>query len=99
MAEYIEREAAMRVNCTCCPLAKCPDDKCAEYRLLMDVPAADVVEVVRCKDCKYAELCYPSKCIGEEAEPAYVCNMTDKIVSVDGYCTFGAKMDGKGDGE
>ena len=64
-----------------------------------NAPAADVVEVVRCKDCTYGEHCYPSKCIGEEAEPAYWCNITDKIVGVDAYCVYGKKMDGKGEGE
>ena len=56
-------------------------------------------EIVRCKDCMYGEHCYPSKRIGEEAEPAYWCKFMDQIVSVDGYCAYGKKMDGKGEGE
>ena len=44
--EYIERDAAlmgvMRAGC----LAN-------TVQVLKDIPAADVVEVVRCKDCKY----------------------------------------------
>ena len=66
---------------------------------IKSAPTADVVEVVRCKDCMYGEHCYPSKRIGEEAEPAYWCKFMDQIVSVDGYCVYGKKMDGKGEGE
>ena len=55
---------------------------------------ADVVEVVRCKECKYGDLCYPVKEIGEDAIPSYYCYMYDRYMSVNGYCGFGAKMDG-----
>lgn len=53
------------------------------------VPTADVVEVVRCKDCKYLEIKLP---YGE-------CGRYLRMVSPDDYCSCGAKMDGKGEGE
>ena len=52
MHEYIKREAA---------LMKLMQDGCSAKNLqsISDMPAADVAEVVRCKDCKYGD--YDSK--------------------------------------
>ena len=52
------------------------------------IPAADVVEVVRCKDCKYSEHWYRDKRLcrlwyGEEKPPAPI------DVFDDGYCSYG----------
>ena len=44
------------------------------------LPAADVVEVVRCKNCFYY------KPFGE-------CNNTGSTVKPDDYCSYGARMD------
>ena len=45
-------------------------------------PTADVVEVVRCEDCKYFEKSTPySLCIQHDAE----------AVNEDGYCSMGEK--------
>lgn len=49
MAEYIEREAALRTA-----HIMRPEDKCLEAAIA-NIPAADVAPVVRCKDCKYGE--------------------------------------------
>ena len=48
MAEYIDREAA---------LMKLMQDGCSAKNLqsISDMPAADVAEVVLCKDCKYGD--------------------------------------------
>ncbi len=55
------------------------------------MPTADVVEVVRCKDCIYRqnklEIC-------DKFRRRYPFFPED-----DFYCGFGAKMDGKGEGE
>ena len=53
--EYIKREAA---------LMKLMQDGCSAKNLqsILDMPAADVAEVVRCKDCKYGD--YDSKSNG-----------------------------------
>ena len=55
--------------------------------LVAEFPTADVVEVVRCKDCAYANedgtRCHYG--VGRDTEPM-------------GYCHKGAKMDGKGEG-
>ena len=61
MAEYIDREALMRrikeIHCAECDsyhgvrCRACWVDDTLDY--IDSEPAADVVEVVRCKDCKY----------------------------------------------
>ena len=56
MAEYIERAAAVKSVLR----MRRPENSVAQNRMLsiiqmdmLKLPAADVVEVVRCKDCKY----------------------------------------------
>ena len=51
MAEYIDREAAIAACFD--GFADCRDDCAANIR---NIPAADVVEVVRCKDCVHGEV-------------------------------------------
>ena len=56
MSEYISRDAAMRAACEalCYPGPRCPDFYCIEVRNAFNkIPAADVREVVYCKDCRY----------------------------------------------
>lgn len=52
--DYISREAAKEIHCDTCEWWGCcnhSDDNCEERRMFNNIPAADVVEVVRCKDC------------------------------------------------
>lgn len=60
MAEYIEREAALKVL-RGKAVAKYPSTfymgLFAAANEVGEIPAADVVEVVRCKDCKHQEDC------------------------------------------
>ena len=58
------------------------------------IPAADVVEVVRCKDCRH----WGGVTFG------YICRRFSGTTlrnetRENDYCSFGAKMDGKGEGE
>lgn len=56
-----------------------------------NVPAADVVEVVRCKDCKHSEeFIYP------EGLETMVCweNNADREVNRNGFCDKGERKDG-----
>lgn len=46
--EYIERGAVLALKQ---PIGACGMDICSAE--VKDIPAADVVEVVRCKDCKW----------------------------------------------
>ena len=58
-----------------------------------DEPAADVVEVVRCKDCKNCELIYPFTVLGIEAPPKYFCSVgiTGSEVSPNDFCSHGKR--------
>ena len=58
-------------------------------RLLLDAPAADVVEVVRCKNCKFKH--YPTRCAlwyGEVNGTAYFIERGDEF-----YCSYGEKKE------
>lgn len=86
MKEYIDREALI-----------------AEYdrvhqgpaggarKLMVDAPAADVVEVVRCKDCKYCEL--RSDIITDSV--LYVCTawMHPHCVDERDFCSYGERKE------
>ena len=91
MAEYIEREALKQYLLSKGFYPAIVKDA------LESLPAADVVEVVRCKDCEYSELCFPCKAYGLEALPVYVCCLghRNREVLPNDYCSCGAKMDGK----
>lgn len=52
--KYIEQE---KVLAKAAPVAGCFSDMISAYDVAM-IPAADVVEVVRCKDCRYKEILY-----------------------------------------
>ena len=57
---------------------------------------ADVVEVVRCKDCKHCELRYPAKAIGEEAIEGYYCYPNQRYVKSTDFCNYGERSEGDG---
>lgn len=94
--EYIEREAAkarLRIWITDCVLDG-DNDKANCFRdcidLLDSIPAADVVEVVRCKDCKwYSELaCGERELLGSQGW----CNeVMARPMPSNGFCSFGER--------
>ena len=55
--EYIEREKAIGIMCDGCNIEfsdePCEPNDCRLYRGIREMPAADVVEVVRCKNCEH----------------------------------------------
>lgn len=80
MAEYIEREAALRTA-----HIMRPEDKCLETEL-MKIPAADVAPVVRCKDCTYTTFY-------EGSEGLYcmsICGLFTRVMD-DDYCSYGER--------
>lgn len=88
MAEYIEREAAQKILCGWCGVCQHPtledlekcDDICPQFAR---IPNADVVEVVRCKDCKY--------CIKED-DYEFWCNgfcSPARLVNPEDFCSHG----------
>lgn len=61
--------------------------------LKKQTPAADVVEVVRCKDCKYCEVFYPLKEEGEEAIKAHYCKLYNSNRKQIDFCSYGVKKE------
>ena len=54
--------------------------------LVYQMPAADVVEVLRCKDCQYRYVLNR----GESS----ICNLLDAQNNGEAYCSYGEKKDG-----
>lgn len=79
MAEYIDREEYCEKHCRCsneyCDRQSCP---------IWKAPAADVVEVVRCKDCKYN--IGTKKCLNPDSFFA--------VPKDDDFCSYGERKDG-----
>ena len=103
MAEYIEREAAIKAVCDACnviPKNERDDclykfnEGCREYYNIVNVPAADVVHVVRCKECKWYK-------VGNYLAPQRFCfrlkdNNGKRIgynFADDDFCSHGEKED------
>lgn len=66
-------------------------EEIADNRLkiwLDDIPAADVVEVVRCKDCKWAE----SHRLGNGGV-YFRCNEIDMATLTNHYCSYGERKE------
>ena len=82
MGEYIKREAAIRKINGEFPDAHYPSWYAA---LIEEIPAADVVEVVRCKDCEYflkTEV---------NGNGFLICSATDKEIFEDDFCSYGER--------
>ena len=97
--EYIERDEAVEwarltyckecnsfngVKCRACPF----DDAIG---LIEDYPAADVVEVLRCKDCKH----FIAEMIGDSLE--CICKFSVGMVHISpaSYCSYGERKEQK----
>lgn len=80
--EYIERDTAIEIIDNYAKTIT--NDSIAVYQAIRDIvdvicPAADVVEVVRCKDCRY---CSGNKCAGDQRNP-------------DDYCSYGKRKEAR----
>lgn len=69
--------------CRACGIGDVLDD-------VIDFPAADVVEVVRCKDCKYYNTSRIRGLDGEVHEVKH-CNWVGIVFQPTGYCSFGER--------
>lgn len=94
MKEYIEREAVIeaiknhkcksKVVYSIAEVAYCVGQEIGEA--IRSVPAANVVEVVRCKDCKHAIIVddvFP--------EDEVACSLLSQDVACNNYCMYGEK--------
>ena len=86
--EYIEREAAKRELLSWAVSLNHPEYliKDDALHIIDSFPAADVVEVVRCKDCKY---------MTQWAYGRY-CTVWDEVNGMgdDGFCNYGERKGG-----
>lgn len=107
-SDYISREAANQIIAAQC--GECADaclefdgiqpdcNQCLLYgakKAIESIPAADVVEVVRCSECKYSEHWYRDKRLcrlwyGEE-NPSAPIDVFD-----DGFCNYGERREDDG---
>lgn len=89
MAEYIKRaNLAERIKYY---ITHTPEDSGEHYALsialneVLNCPTADVVSVVRCKDCKYAYI---------NPSGAILCSSSMQMKKQDGFCDYGDINDG-----
>ena len=79
MAEYIKREDAL--DAVLFSLVGTGHQSQAIYAI-RDVPTADVVEVVRCKDCVF--------CVKTQGACIW-CRLNDCRFDKDGFCSYGER--------
>ena len=98
MSEYIEREAVLQHKRKMSGADFGGEfwDEAVLCEDIKNIPTADVVEVVRCKDCTMWERNRIScegraRCLTGEGGTRYR--------GRNDFCSIGIKMDGKGDGE
>nr|WP_270440593.1 hypothetical protein [Butyricicoccus sp. AF86-03b2A] len=82
MAEYIEKQAALDAILRESPDAHYPSWYAERIKAL---PAADVVPVVRCKDCENAQ----NECGG-----MIICRVYKHIMWLHDFCSYGKRKDG-----
>jgi hypothetical protein len=88
MKEYIERAAAIERFTVAEKEADCPGvDFTVIKRMLSDIPAADVVEVTFCKDCRY----YQDAKVNEKG--FLICPASGMEITEADYCSYGERMD------
>lgn len=71
-----------------------PDEKAGIIRRLKAIPAADVVEVVRCRDCIYLEKDSKFDMTGDGNEDARFCGNIGCCTNDDWFCADGKRDDG-----
>lgn len=96
MVEYIDRETAIKAveKADYTAIADDADSCKADYlrEIIERVPAADVVPVVRRKDCKHAYINSFSAASG-----VALCSSSAKVMQQDDFCSYGERKDGGAD--
>lgn len=94
MDEYIRRREALSEACKGCsidfPCEPCEPQDCEIKARLQAIPAADVVEAVRCGQCKHCVEHYDT----DGNAPYWTCQEWDSGTDYDGYCYYGKRKDG-----
>jgi len=84
---FVSLDAAKQVICDACARPGCPrlwGHNCDRIDRLIAISAADVVEVVRCKDCAYYN------------QVAGFCEHLDTEMLIHDYCSDGYRRIGNG---
>lgn len=82
MPEYIKREDALEIT------KRTSGDYATAFAEIRKIPTADVVSVIRCKDCKYAYI---------NPSGAILCSVSMQMKKQDGFCDAGDRNDGGAD--
>ena len=93
MSDYISREDAKKKHCDICrETSVCYRDykTCKELSSFDAIQATDVVEVVRCRECKHSGKIYST---GGYIDCAY----TQRLHEPDFYCADGERKGGEDD--
>ena len=79
--EYISREAALEITTRTC------GDYAAAFAEIRKLPAADVAEVVRCKDCKHK--------VRTDANGIVICSEEHDMYcpTENDFCSYGKRRD------
>lgn len=93
MAEYIKREALLDSICyETCGIAFCGATNCAFMAKVCSAPVADVVPVVRCKDCKHKGW-VQEPCHGKSVDYCKIWDCTLRDLEAT-FCSYGEQKDG-----
>ena len=89
MKEYIERAAVKDEIISWAVCINHPELLSKEDTMycIDNLPAADVVEVVRCKNCRY----YPTTKVNEKG--FLICPASSMEITEADYCSYGERMD------
>lgn len=79
MPEYIKREEALEI------VKRTSGDYATAFAEIRKIHTADVVSVIRCKDCKYAYI---------NPSGAILCSVSMQMKKQDGFCDYGDINDG-----
>lgn len=85
MDEYIKRAEALEITTRTC------GDYAAAWSEIRKLPAADVVEVVRCRDCKYGTSVWSGSVLC--GHPEY--DLLEGVLAyeADHFCAYGRKKE------
>lgn len=94
MAEYIDRKALDKAMTIAAANVKDKDRRtwAKAICVLHDMPTADVVPVVRCKDCKYLVNATVN------SNGFLICHVNDMEIAPEDFCSYGERKEGVDNG-
>ena len=95
MTEYITKEQAIDEVWDAFTSRDDPDLGRVIEENIERLPAADVVEVVRCKDCRHKQVDEIIFALSANPETALFCKHHGGVISETFYCSAGKRKDGE----